>query len=236
MRKNILLVDDDEHILKLVTFFLSQAGFAVKIERDGFSALSTLESTYFDLVLLDISMPHLNGFKVLRTVKKDEYLCNIPIIMLTGSSNKDDLLKAKSLGVEDYLIKPPMKDDLLNRIERVLGGRPQLEEYIVNANSKEGIGSVNLPLRVTSISRRGLIVHSEVAFERNQLIKNLEINAFKEINIQKFNLRVTDCIRRGLNDYELFLSFINLNSEDQNKIFKWIMAKTYAAKRPPKRA
>jgi len=227
VRRNILLVDDDEHILELVTFFLTQSGFAVKVERDGFSALEALAQNHFDLMLLDITMPHMNGFKVLRALRGNEKTKYLPVIILTGNGSKEDIVKAKSFQVDDYLMKPPKKEDLFNRIERVLGGSPQIEEILLEKNDKNAHGILSFPVHLTSISKRGIILRAAVPIKKGEKIEGLNLALFKHLGLHNPNLEVTDCVALEDGSYDYFLSFVNLSQPDQHKIFEWIMGTTF---------
>ena len=230
MRRNILIVDDDQNVLQLVSFFLTQAGFAVKTEHDGFSAINTMVGSHFDLVLLDIAMPHMNGFKVLKAMSENEATKGISVIMMTGSTDKDDIAKAKQFGVADYIIKPPRKEDILARVERVLGGRPQLEEVLCEKELPEAQGTVSFPIRITSASNRGLIVRSPVPVPKGERLTGLHLALFEKLGLKDFSLQVTDCVLTEEKEYEFFLSFIDITPEAQAKIRDWVIDYSFKQK------
>ena len=120
MSKSVLLVDDDVHIQKLVSFFLEKSGYKVRVCGDGFTAIEELATHHYDLVILDIMMPHMGGFRTLQTIRIDPTTKNLPVIMLTGSHERSDVLKAVKNGVTDYVIKPPIRELLVERIDRIL--------------------------------------------------------------------------------------------------------------------
>ena len=114
----ILLVEDDLNLGYLLVDFLETNNFEVKLFRDGYSGYKGFESSKYDFCLLDIMLPKLDGFSLtekIRTINKQ-----IPIIMLTAKSMKEDKLKGYSLGIDDYVTKPFDEDELLCKIKAIL--------------------------------------------------------------------------------------------------------------------
>ena len=117
--KNRLLVVDDEDALRTVLCSeLKSEGFDVKDAGDGDEAIEILDKDEFDLVLLDIKMPKVNGFDVLKHVK-DKHP-QTKVVMLTGFADLKNAIESKKLGAEDFVSKPYDLVDLLTTIERVL--------------------------------------------------------------------------------------------------------------------
>ena len=103
----ILTVDDEEFNLKLLTRHLDKEGFSnVTPASNGAEALETLRGSDFDLVLMDIEMPEMDGLAALETIKSDMRLRDIPVIMISGVEAMDSIVKSIELGAEDYLAKP----------------------------------------------------------------------------------------------------------------------------------
>lgn len=103
----ILAVDDEEFNLKLLLRHLNKEGFGdVTIASNGMEALGKVRESNFDLILLDIEMPELDGLAVLETLKADMRLRDIPVIMISGVEELDSIVKSIELGAEDYLAKP----------------------------------------------------------------------------------------------------------------------------------
>ncbi len=231
MRRNILVIDDDKDIQELVTFILGQAGFAVRSTVDGVSALSEVRENHYDLLILDLSMPHMGGLSFLKTLRASVNLKHLPVIMLTGSGDVNDLNRVKPFDISDYVLKPPKKDDLLARVERVLGGRPQYEEIKFNANSASSMGCMQVPLRLISISNNGMVVSSTVAVEKGLLLSSISLNLFKKLNINQDKFIVSDCVvDETSTHYEYFLSFLGMTQSDQEKIRAYIMDQTFERK------
>jgi signal transduction histidine kinase len=103
---NILVVDDNAANRNLLSRRLQWEGHAVSIAVDGLDALKRMEEQAFDLILLDIMMPGMNGYEVLEHMKNDDQLRHVPVIMISALDNIDSVVKCVQLGAEDYLFKP----------------------------------------------------------------------------------------------------------------------------------
>lgn len=227
MRRNVLVVDDDPLIQDLVKFFLEQAGFVARVCQDGYSAWEELNTNPYDLVILDISMPHMNGIKLLRNIRANLALQNLPVIMLTGSQDRDDILRAKKNSVTDYFLKPPEKESFLRRIELILGGRPQYEEIEMAADDPAATGYFSLPISIKSISKNGVILSGKVQLAKDSLIKIDNLGLFKTLNISLNEFKITDCVPVEGEGFQYFISFIGMVKTDQERIREWIMEETY---------
>lgn len=114
---NVLLVDDDENICQLLALYLEKDGFATEICNDGESALERLKTSSFDLVMLDIMMPGLDGFQVLDSLRK---FSDIPVIMLSARGEPMDKITGLDCGADDYITKPFEPQELIARIRAIL--------------------------------------------------------------------------------------------------------------------
>jgi DNA-binding NtrC family response regulator len=117
-RNRILVVDDEESLRTVLCGELSSEGFDVKSAGDGDEAIAVLNKEAFDLVLLDIKMPRVTGFDVLKHVKEKRPATKV--VMLTGFADLKNAIESKKLGAEDFVSKPYDLVDLLTTIERVL--------------------------------------------------------------------------------------------------------------------
>src|SRR5687768_2444207 len=113
----ILCADDDQDLLALIAFTLSQAGYLVVRAGDGTSAIRCFASELPDLVLLDINMPGASGFQVCEAIRAHS---RIPVMMLTVRGEEEDLVQALELGADDYLTKPFSPRTLLARVKALL--------------------------------------------------------------------------------------------------------------------
>lgn len=102
----VLVVDDNEMNRDLLSRRLQRQGFTVVMAEDGAQALEQVRMQPFDLVLLDVMMPHMNGYQVLETLKADPHLRHVPVIMISALDDIESVVRCIELGAEDYLFKP----------------------------------------------------------------------------------------------------------------------------------
>ena len=117
-KNSILVVDDEDALRTVLSSELESEGYVVATAGDGDEAISVLQGKSFDLVLLDIKMPRVDGFEVLRFIKERSPATKV--IMLTGFADLKNAIESKKLGAEDFVSKPYDLVDLLTTIERVL--------------------------------------------------------------------------------------------------------------------
>lgn len=117
----VLVVDDHEQIRSALKQVLSFEGYNVMTAGSGARALDLLATAAFDLVLLDVNMPVLDGFGVLARMRDTPELAEMPVIMVTGVVDSASIQRGRQLRVSDYLVKPYRTADLLSRVERCLG-------------------------------------------------------------------------------------------------------------------
>jgi len=112
----ILVVDDEEAIANLIKRALEQVGYFCKCAYDGEEAANQIEKGNFDLILLDVMLPKVNGFELMEYIRQFQ----IPVIFLTAKSDVKDRVKGLRLGAEDYIVKPFDNAELIARVEVVL--------------------------------------------------------------------------------------------------------------------
>ncbi|MFA4817975.1 MAG: response regulator [Parcubacteria group bacterium] len=101
----IMIVEDDSFVMDIYKTKLSQEGLSVVEAENGMEALKKLKTVKPDLILLDIIMPYMDGLEVLKKIKENDDTKNIPVILLTNLSQKEEVDKGMELGAKDYLIK-----------------------------------------------------------------------------------------------------------------------------------
>jgi DNA-binding response OmpR family regulator len=122
MAHRILVVDDETDVVLIIKTALQAEGFDVVSATNGPDALDEARETTPDLVVLDVMMPGMTGFDVLRELKANEKTAKVPVIMLTGVSDRKKIQEALSSGIEYYVVKPFDFDDLLAKIRQALEG------------------------------------------------------------------------------------------------------------------
>lgn len=115
--KRILVVDDEERIVRFIRLNLEQDGFRVEEAFNGKDALDKLRQTLPDLILLDVMLPDIEGFDVLAMIRENH---DVPIIMLTAKTEEDDRVRGLELGADDYVTKPFSPRELVSRVCAVL--------------------------------------------------------------------------------------------------------------------
>jgi two-component system, OmpR family, alkaline phosphatase synthesis response regulator PhoP len=138
MQERILVVDDERDILRLLKYNLEKEGYSVSMASDGAAAL-TLALDQPDLVILDIMMPIMDGWEVIRRLKRDPKTSNIPVLFLTARAAEFEEVVGLELGAEDYITKPISPRKLVARIKAVLRRR------IATNVQQEPVETIRLP-------------------------------------------------------------------------------------------
>ena len=118
--KNILIIDDEPDIIALLSYNLKKEGFSVTPVSDGGEAVSVAQKGDFDLVILDLMLPGINGMEICRILRDDPRTHNLPIIMLTAKGEEHDRVQGLETGADDYMTKPFSPRELIARVKAVL--------------------------------------------------------------------------------------------------------------------
>jgi len=179
--KTVLVVDDEPDIVELVSYNLTKEGFQVSSASDGEEALNKLRKGGFDLVILDLMLPGIQGVELCRILRNSPQTKSLPIIMLTAKGEELDRILGLEIGADDYLAKPFSPRELVARIRAVLRrtGEKTVEEkvirvgnllinretYSVSKNEKPlALSSTEFKLLLYLVERRGKV------FSRDQLL------------------------------------------------------------------
>lgn len=119
MAKHILTVDDENNIRRLVEVNLIRAGYQVTGACDGVDALERIQANRPDMVVLDVMMPRMDGFELLKRLKCDPATADIPVIMLTAKAQDVDIFRGWQSGVDTYLTKPFNPNQLITFVKRI---------------------------------------------------------------------------------------------------------------------
>ena len=127
MAQRILVVEDEPDVLKFLMFRLGQKNYELVTARDGQEVLDLIAKERFDLILLDIKLPKMDGYEVCRRLKSDSATAGIPILFITADSTVMEFARDKKLCAEDFLLKPYDPSELYAKIDELLCGhlRPQ---------------------------------------------------------------------------------------------------------------
>lgn len=121
-RPLVLVVDDDEFERKLSREILKGAPYDLLFANNGGEALDLMRERRPDLILMDMVMPGINGLETLRRLKASQTLADIPVMMITGQSEKDVVVECLKAGAVDFVVKPLDREVLLKKVERFLKG------------------------------------------------------------------------------------------------------------------
>jgi len=117
---DILVIDDNDVQLDYMNDLLSQKGFTVKTSTNSLEAVDTMLKTNPKLVILDIMMPHLDGYTILKKMKDQKSLVKVPVIIYTGKSYPIDEKKARDLGANSYLVKPVKGSVIVEEVKKYI--------------------------------------------------------------------------------------------------------------------
>ena len=134
---SVLIVDDNVKNLQILGGFLQKEGLMIEFALDGMSALNWLEKKEFDLILLDIMMPGMDGFEVCRIIKSDTVKQKIPIIFLTAKVDTESIINGFDLGAVDYVIKPFNQKELIARVKTQIEIKRSRDEIARNVKEIE---------------------------------------------------------------------------------------------------
>jgi DNA-binding response OmpR family regulator len=177
--RRVLVVDDDDDIRLLLEELLRGAGYTVDTAQDGRAALRVFHANPCDLVILDLSMPELDGFETLDRLRD---LSDVPVILLTARSGEIDKVRGFRAGADDYVVKPFGRQELLARIEALLRRAPEpthLEHYDDGAISidyeRRLVICRGLPVQLTPLEFRildALVRHAGRVLSADQLVEH----------------------------------------------------------------
>jgi DNA-binding response OmpR family regulator len=148
----ILLIDDDEELCELVSEYLTVEGFEVESVHDGASGLERALSGNYDLVTLDVMLPKMNGFDVLRNLRGQS---KIPVLMLTARGDDTERIVGLEIGADDYLPKPFNPRELVARIRAILRRVNETEDEKQTALEKLNVEDIEIAVAARSAKRNG---------------------------------------------------------------------------------
>lgn len=152
----ILVCEDEPHVAGFIRNGLTENGFTVENVYDGTACLEQLKKDTFDLVLLDIVMPHKNGWEVCRSIRQELKL-DVPIIMLTALNSSREVVKGLETGADDYVGKPFTMEELMARIRAV--SRRVHKEFPHKDGSVFSFGNIRLDMHTREVSVKGQSVN-----------------------------------------------------------------------------
>lgn len=164
-RQRILIVDDNPKNLQILGKFLQTEPFVVEFALNGTAALEWLRIQTFDLVLLDINMPGIDGFTVCKMIREDHLMDHMPIIFLTAQTDRESILKGFKTGAQDYISKPFDSQELLARVKTQLEikrNRDMISNYldIIRKKNNQITESINYALYIQNAFQKASEKHA----------------------------------------------------------------------------
>jgi DNA-binding response OmpR family regulator len=166
---NVLVVDDDPEIIDLLRLDLELMGFAVDSATDGMSALKKVESKSYDLIVLDVMMPKMDGFEVCKRIRANRASVSVPIILLTAKGTIEDKIRGFNAGADDYLVKPFEFQELMVRMRALFRRTGTLNKDLSPVNKKDEVLSAGdlrlIPASLETVVAGKLIKLTPTEFE-----------------------------------------------------------------------
>ena len=173
----ILIVDDEKPICDLIDMNLSAAGYMCRSVQDGMKAIDLIEKETFDLILLDVMLPGVNGYDIMEYIRP----LKIPVIFITAKHEVKDRVKGLRLGAEDYLVKPFEVMELLARVEVVLRRFRKTDQFLT-------IGDVTVDLEARKVLKGGkpvVLTNKEygllILFMQNKNVALFKENLYEKV-------------------------------------------------------
>ncbi|MBI3377818.1 MAG: response regulator [Nitrospirae bacterium] len=181
MAKKILIVDDEKDIVELIAYNLKKEGFVTDSAPDGETALAKIKKGNYDLVILDLMLPGLQGVELCRIIRNDIQMASLPVIMLTAKGEEVDRVLGLEMGADDYITKPFSPRELVARVNAVLrrakerpaSGRIIKEGGLVIDKDAYAVTRKGIPIKLSATEFRLLLYLVERkgrVFNREQLL------------------------------------------------------------------
>lgn len=209
--KKILLVEDNETIIMGLKYSLEQENFNVEVSKTVIDAKKTIENKYFDLVLLDISLPDGNGFEICEYIKQNN---DMPVIFLTARDEETNVVMGLDLGADDYIIKPFRIRELVSRINSVLRRYGKQE----NKNNLLEYKNIKIDMNLAKVYKDGKeIVFTSLEYK---ILLLMFSNQNKLITREELLDKIWDIAGNFVNDNTLtvYIKRIREKLEDENII------------------
>jgi DNA-binding response OmpR family regulator len=123
MSIRVLLAEDEPHIVESLTFLLERAGYQVDVETDGRAALESALDNVPDVLVLDVMLPELDGYEVLRRLRSDDRTKGLPTLMLTAKGQREDRETAMDVGADIFITKPFANAEIVEAINKLTSGQ-----------------------------------------------------------------------------------------------------------------
>ena len=210
----ILVVDDSMKSRNLIRQSLAPDGYHILCTGTVKEASRELSLEKYDLLILDINMPEVDGFSFLTTIRGKRSFQNLQVIMVSGRSDQNDVEKAVGLNVVGYIVKPFVPRQLADKVRKVLN-TPITQSSV--APKPSPMLTCTYPIEIVDTSELGVIVNSVIPFQENQKIR--VTSTLEEYSCQDKLLQVLSCHKEG-NKYLITLFFAEIIMPDET-VLTW---------------
>ena len=222
----LLLVEDDEAILEGLVFCLKKEGFLVKGLTNAYQALELIKNENFDLLVLDINLPDMNGLKLYRQIKENK---DIPTIFLTANDSELSIVEALDSGADDYITKPFKTRELISRIHSVLRRTKKEEQNIIKIQDitihlKEAkVFKKDKPVFLTALEYKILLIlcmHPTKVFTRESILANIWDTEEEYVNDNTLTVyikRIREKIEDDMTNTKIILTVRGLGYQVNNE-------------------
>ena len=186
----LLIVEDEKHLNKTLTERLTKSGYSVDSCFDGEDALYYIENTAYDVIILDVMMPKLNGFEVLKIIR--EKGISTPVLMLTARDSDEDVINGLNLGANDYLTKPFSFDILCARIRAMCRTKDNISSNILS------VADLSINISTRTVQRGGKII--ELSAKEYSILEFLMRNAGIVVSKEKIEENIWNYEYEGSSD------------------------------------
>jgi two-component system sensor histidine kinase/response regulator len=206
----ILLVDDNPQNLQVLGKLLQEEKYKIEFALDGKSTLEWLKNKQFDLILLDLNMPGMNGFEVCKRIRSDTGMYEVPIIFLSAESERESILKGFEVGAQDYVTKPFDSRELLARVKTQLDLKSKTEKLEkinawlgkkidnwlkVSVDRPRSVETSDLGAKLIEFDKNQSFVLKDICLDLNTSIKEIEKLVIKS-NDSNFKGQFNDNLKR----------------------------------------
>ncbi|SHH40424.1 two-component system, OmpR family, response regulator VicR [Anaerosphaera aminiphila DSM 21120] len=220
MNEKILVVDDEVAIAEIIEYNLKREGYSVSTAFDGREGLDMLDKESFDLIILDVMMPKIDGFTVLKELRKNY---RTPVIMLTAKEEEVDKILGLELGADDYVVKPFSMRELTARIKAILRRR---DFEVSNIEEPQIIEAQDLIIDLTKyeIRKKGKVI--ELTLREYELLKYLASHPGQVFSRELLLNEVWEYGYYGdIRTVDVTVRRLREKIEDKDKDYKYIMTK-----------
>ena len=197
----ILIIEDEYNLADAIASMLRSNKYNVEIKTDGEEGLDEALTNVYDLIILDVMLPHMNGFEILKELRNEKI--DSKILMLTAKSTIDDKMEGFNNGADDYLTKPFHMQELMARVN------VQLRKNKVNVNDNMKLGDIVLNIKSMELSNINANNKVKIIGKEFQLLELLMNNSNQVISKEQLFVKIwgydTDC---DINTLEAYISFI----------------------------